>query len=336
MRICFAPFAPNIALVAAMLCVACGLARPALAEDPSAANAARTAEIARWVEQLNAPRFAERRQAETELLRLGLSALPALRMAQSSRSAEVRLRARKLVATIEYAQLAADFDRIGRLKEDADIDVEEAMWFVARVVDPTAKRVELKAQLDALADRVRDKLGRDVDPKTVEPPKAVEALRQALFVDYGLTGNVGNYDDPANSSVLHVLETKKGLPIILSEIVVAVGRRLKLPMEGLPWAGRYVVFYDGSQAPRGQPRVSIVLDPFASGKVLTNEEIMDRGIDPSDGFYPSPRRLTVARMLRNLSSAYRVTGDSQRSDLVDRYVELVGKVPKGYDDLEEP
>lgn len=306
-------FAAPLALFAASL-----FASLVSAEEPPS-----QAEIDKLVAQLAAPRFAARRQAATELLRIGVPALKALQAAEKSPSTEQRLQAKRLVATIEFLQFSQDFGRIGRL-EDTEVDVEHAMWLTARIVDPAVKREEITKQLDDLAACVREKLGKEVDPRTVDPKKAVEALREVLFVDVGFTGNTANYDDPGNSSIARVLAAKKGLPIILSEIVVAVGRRAKLPMQGLPWVGRYVVRYDGSKAPKGFEKKSIVLDPFIGGKVLTDEEILDRGIDPSDEYYPASHRQTVTRMLSNLASAYRSTGHADRGALVDRYIELVG------------
>ena len=48
-----------------------------------------------------------------------------------------------------------------------------------------------------------------------------------------------------------MIARRKGLPILLSEIAVAVARRLELPVVGLGIPGRYMIKYEGRRAPAG-------------------------------------------------------------------------------------
>jgi regulator of sirC expression with transglutaminase-like and TPR domain len=176
------------------------------------------------------------------------------------------------------------------------------MWLIARILNPEVKKQDLSRQLDALADRVRKQLGKGVEPANADPQVVVAALRQVLNVEQGFTGNMEDYNHPDNSSLERVLATKKGLPILLSHVAIAASRRLGVPIVGVPASGRYIIKYDGSQAPAGFAKDDIYLNPFEDFKILTRED-RARAFpihDPDTMVPPDTAREALTRMLRNL------------------------------------
>jgi regulator of sirC expression with transglutaminase-like and TPR domain len=105
-----------------------------------------------------------------------------------------------------------------------------------------------------------------------------------------------------------VLDRKLGIPITLSIVYMEVGRRVGLPLEGVSFPGHFLVKY-------GTHHGDLVLDPFAGGVPLSEEDLLDR-LEETYGEFPSaarelPRLLTTAnnkdillRILRNLKSIY--------------------------------
>src|SRR5262249_4279930 len=155
--------------------------------------------------------------------------------------------------------LSADFARFAIEEDDARLDLVEGMWLIARIGDPLVRRDELSRELDALAEAIRRELG-GVDPSVAEPKRVVEAIRRALFGEGGFGGGmVGR--SPDNSFLEHVLRNKRGLPILLSHVVVSVADRLRVPIVGLSMPMRYMVKYDGSRAPAGFAKDDIIFDP---------------------------------------------------------------------------
>jgi regulator of sirC expression with transglutaminase-like and TPR domain len=167
-------------------------------------------------------------------------------------------------------------------------------------------------------------LGKDVDPRTVPPRQAVEAILDVVFKEEGFTGARSDYDNPRNSSLAYVLEQKKGLPILLSHMVVSIGRRMDLPLVGLQVPSRYMLKYDGSQAPPGQPRDDVVVDAYGDGKILTLEELktLVPTFDPATHLAPSGRRATLTRMLRNLVNDLQQAGRHDESRQVAEYLAI--------------
>ena len=260
-------------------------------------------EITLLIERLGAPQFDEREAATKQLLKLGSTAREELVRAKNNESAEVRSRVTAILKMIDKPPSVEELKTLATQPDDK-FDLEQGMWLIARIVDPGVKHEELTKPLDALAVNVRERLGKEIAPKTADPKLVVAALRGVLFDDEKFTGNVDDYGNPDNSSLARVLATRKGLPITLSHVVVAVGERLEVPMVGVPTSGRYIVKYEGRRAPAGFPRDDIFLNPFDEGKVLSrvDREQMFPGLDPDDLPEPTTKRLVLVRMLNNLES----------------------------------
>ncbi len=283
------------------LVFAAWLGVPGLGADDTAAPDD-SARIAKLIEQLDSDAFQEREAAVNALRKTGTAARDHLLDARNHKSPEVRSRAAALVRQLDVRPLVEAFQAFAQQPEEK-LDLEEGMWLIARILNKDVQRVPLAKQLDALADAVRKKLGRDVVPKSVEPERLVNVLREVLFTDEKFGGNVDDYQNPVNSSLEKVLQTKRGLPIVVSHLVIAVGRRLDVPIVGVPTGGRYIVKYDSRKGP-GAPRDDIYLDPFDNGKVLSREDraAMFPGFDPDRMVEPQSRRLDLIRMLNNLES----------------------------------
>jgi regulator of sirC expression with transglutaminase-like and TPR domain len=267
-------------------------------------DAARGVEIARLIAQLDADNFDDRERATRELRALGIAALPALEDATSHRSLEVRWRARSLLESMTAGVRLREFTEFAMLPDDR-LDDEHGMWLIARILDPAVKKAELVRQLDELAVKLRAGLSKDKPPSQADPQAVVAAVQKVLFEDAGFNGNKSDYGNPANSSLARVLETKKGLPILLSHVVVSVCRRLEIPIVGVPASGRYIVKYDGTKSPAGFPADDIYLNPFDSGKILSREERAELypEHDPDVMVPPGTSRAVLIRMLANLISS---------------------------------
>jgi regulator of sirC expression with transglutaminase-like and TPR domain len=147
----------------------------------------------------------------------------------------------------------------------------------------------------------------------------MEAIRDELFVEQGFRGNRDNYHHPDNSSMARVLATRKGLPILLSHVVVSVGERLEVPIVGLGVPGVYMAKYDGARAPSGYPKDDVIINAF-EGRLMTVAQVREaHGALPPDALTPSPKKRTLVRMLTNLSHHYDAIGDPRLASQVIQY-----------------
>lgn len=133
----------------------------------------------------------------------------------------------------------------------------------------------------------------------------VQAANQYLFGELGFTGNAGNYYDPRNSCLNHVLITRTGIPITLSVVYLEIARRLVQPVSGIGLPGHFLVEYRDVD-------FAAFIDVFNRGRVLTRKECFalarqSTGVPLDDDprmLAPTGKRQILLRMLRNLRGVY--------------------------------
>lgn len=137
---------------------------------------------------------------------------------------------------------------------------ERLALLVGNLIDPTLDVDACIRRLDELADQVEQRM-----PGGAVGRAQANALITILHQEMAFLGNVDNYYAPENSFLHRVLDTHEGLPITLSLLYMAVGRRLNINLQGLGFPGHFMVEYQDKSG-------SWILDPF-HGKVLASEEL---------------------------------------------------------------
>jgi len=186
---------------------------------------------------------------------------------------------------------------------EQDLDLAEAALLLAAAEYPALDIPAYLAQLDQLAARLRERL-----PQTADLEQRLVSLNEFLFEELGFSGNTDNYYDPRNSFLNEVLDRKLGIPITLCIIYMEIGRRIGLQLEGVSFPGHFLVKFATDEG-------DVVLDPFAGGVPLTEEDLVDR-LEETYGRHDItssslPQLLAAAskleilvRMLRNLKVIY--------------------------------
>jgi regulator of sirC expression with transglutaminase-like and TPR domain len=184
-------------------------------------------------------------------------------------------------------------------RPDDQIPLARGALLIAAADHPGLDLERQLARLDALADaaepvrRATDALGR------------LHRLREHLFEELGFAGDREDYFDPRNSHLNQVLDRRLGIPITLSLVLIEVGRRLGLEMEGIGLPGHFIT---GARIGGEQ----VLLDPFNRGAVLTTESCRDlvgRALGrpvrlTAEHFAPVTNRQFLTRMLANLKGVY--------------------------------
>jgi regulator of sirC expression with transglutaminase-like and TPR domain len=191
-------------------------------------------------------------------------------------------------------------------RPEAQLDLAEAALCIAWEDQGAGEPEVALRELDAIADAVRPRI-----TGLTRPPNIIGVLNAYLFDELGFRGNTWRYSDPANSFLDQVLATRAGLPITLSVIYMAVGRRLGLPIVGLALPGHFLARYMA-------PGDDMFVDPFNRGRMWTHAECEAQVA----GFYgsaapalieqimiPPSSRAILTRILRNLKNTYVESGD---------------------------
>jgi len=137
----------------------------------------------------------------------------------------------------------------------------------------------------------------------------LSSLRAVLFERFGLGGDRLSYYDPENSYLDSVLRRRTGIPITLSILTMAVGRRASISLFGAGMPGHFLV------GVRDQP--GIFLDPFAAGTVLTTEGCIELfhqlhgsgSVFDASMLAPVDGPAIIERVLNNLLAIFRSEGN---------------------------
>ena len=161
------------------------------------------------------------------------------------------------------------------------------------------------------------------------PTTTFDGLRAHLFEHEGFPGNIDHYADPENSFLDSVIERRRGIPITLSVLMIAIGRRLGVDVRGVGMPGHFLVL-DGA-------RGDVWCDPFHGGALLDADgcrrrfELVYGGALAFQPAFlaPTPAPAIVARMLANLERSELATDPVQRAWMCELHLAIPGHLVPG-------
>jgi len=174
--------------------------------------------------------------------------------------------------------------------DDETIPLDEVALLVAAHAQPELDVDHELGRLDALAAKCNE--------------ATLPDLLRVLFHDEGFTGNRADYYDPRNSFLNEVINRRLGIPITLSVLLMEVGRRLGVALDGVGMPGHFLV--------RDAADPGIFVDAFAGGALLDAQACerlfqsmqgADQPLNPRF-LWPVARSAIVSRMLGNLRAIY--------------------------------
>jgi len=177
--------------------------------------------------------------------------------------------------------------RLARLlaRDDLDIDLAEANLLICAEADPGVDIAAALARVDAIAREARS-------------GGVVATLREA-----GFRGAVDDYDDPANSFLSAMLERRRGIPIGLATLALAVASRAGAAMVGIGMPGHFVIADLGGAD-------AAYIDPF-NGWGALDAAACARLVEGTTGMpfrpeylRPVSERAILTRTLLNLRGSY--------------------------------
>ena len=131
-------------------------------------------------------------------------------------------------------------------RPERNLPLDEAALVIAAVADPN---LDVPAQLSRLDD-VAAQIGM----------ADTERVCRLLFETLRLKGDHQSYDDPRNSYLHQVLDRRLGIPITLSVLLIEIGRRCGVNLEGVGMPGHFLVRDPGCP--------DLLIDAFSGGSRL--------------------------------------------------------------------
>ncbi len=201
--------------------------------------------------------------------------------------------------------------RFAQVMDAADIRLDEACFAMSSAIQRPLDEIEWLARLDLLAAEC--------------PTPTADGVARYLFGDLSFRGNTGAYYDWRNSCLDRVIETRVGIPISLSVLMIEVARRLDVSLVGVGMPAHFLV------RTVGEPER--FFDPFAAGVELDAAgarelfRTVTRGqVAWQDSYLePTLAQAIVVRMLNNLRAIFQGRSDEMRLGIV---MEMRARIPQ--------
>lgn len=154
---------------------------------------------------------------------------------------------------------------------------------------------------------------RDIWMQMIYEMSAVEKVKlvnHILYNTYGFSGNTTNHQDPNNSYLNQVLQSKKGNQISLAAIYAIIAQKLDIPVYGVNLPQHFILAYvDESQDSDSESAILFYINAFNKGFIFGRRDVdsflRQLNIHPEKQFYePCSNIDIVKRVLRNLISSY--------------------------------
>ncbi len=161
------------------------------------------------------------------------------------------------------------------------------------------------------------------DLAEASPARTFDGLRDHVFEHLGFRADPTGAGVVENSMIDRVLDTRRGLPVLVATVIIAIGLRTGIPVTGIGMPFQFLI---GDGRRRG-----VFVDPV-TGDVWDKTAARERfdqlsgGQFAWDDGYLSPVRTTaiVERILRNLEITFRQQHDTAELALV---VSMMARLP---------
>ena len=216
----------------------------------------------------------------------------------------------KLTIREQFAEVAS--------RADEDIPLALAALLIAAEANPEIDIEDYLTRLASYAEGFRQ------DKRfNTEMGVPLKGLITYIHQELGFCGNLSDYYDPNNSYLNRVIDLKRGIPISLALVHIAIGEHLNIPVSGITFPGHFLLRYGGDNG--------IIVDPF-SGRELSRadcqnllRQIAGARATLKDEYFSiaSPRDILI-RMLDNLKQIFWRQKDWDESEAcIDRQLLLL-------------
>ncbi len=235
---------------------------------------------------------------EQRFRELGENAVPLLDQFKSeSKSSNKKKVITEVIHSITFISLIDEFTEAVERGINNKASLEQAVLILARFGNPTLRTEEYKQKLDYFADQIGEEVS-----YTPSMKEKMQIVLQYVFRELRFRGDAKNYHSPENAFIDRVIERRKGLPIMLSLIVLFIAERLNLPFHGVNMPIHFMLMYKTHDR-------DYLIDPFDGGTIVTYDQccyfLKKNGIEPKAWhLQKTDENEILARCIRNLMHSY--------------------------------
>ncbi len=150
------------------------------------------------------------------------------------------------------------------------------------------------------------------------PAEQVKLINHVFYSIYGFSGNTTNHQDPQNSYISQVLDTKRGNQISLAIIYSIIAQKLDIPVYGVNLPQHFILAYlDETMQSEFEGGILFYINAFNKGFIFGRRDVdmflKQLNLKFDKQFYePCSNTDIIKRVLRNLISAYEHLGSAEK------------------------
>lgn len=253
---------------------------------------------------------------EQKLIALGDKVIPILEKAWESQfNPLVQRRIEELIHTLHFESVQ---NRLLFWSSSGAKDLMEGLWIIATYQYPDLNLQDIRQRMDEFIELAK----KDFDPK-LTPREQVMHLNEVIFSTLRFSANTKNFHSPSNSMIHLVLESRKGNPIALCVVYMAVAQALGMPVYGVNLPNLFILTYSNEAS-------QFYINAFNKGLIFTKSDIdnylQHLKLNPIDTFYqPCSHQDIVMRVLRNLTASFEKTGQQEKVQEVEQMIKTLEK-----------
>ncbi|MCC8425189.1 transglutaminase-like domain-containing protein [Mucilaginibacter sp. UR6-11] len=162
------------------------------------------------------------------------------------------------------------------------------------------------------------------------PVEQVKLINHVFYHMHGFSGNTANHQDPQNSYLSQVIETKKGNQILLAIIYSVIAQKLDIPVHGVNLPQHFILAYlDESKESEFESGILFYINAFNKGFIFGRRDVdmflKQLNLSFDKQFYePCSNTDIIKRVLRNLISSYEHLGSAEKVDELNELLAILG------------
>jgi regulator of sirC expression with transglutaminase-like and TPR domain len=198
---------------------------------------------------------------------------------------------------IDYS---ADTEFSKLVARDSKIDLTIAALELARDADSSLDFAPTLGWIEQTANEIRPLIAR-----TVSEHESLDVISQTIAIEYGIAGSQEAFEEAQGSFLNEVVRKKRGLPITLSVLYMAICERLSIDLQGVAAPMHFITRLESIEGP-------VFFDPYSGNRILTFDETVGwlsqitkwPATQVESCLEPASHREIITRMLMNLKSYY--------------------------------
>ena len=220
---------------------------------------------------------------------------------------------------IHFLQFEAVKKELKTWQQSEDHDLIDAATLIAKYQYPDIDSQQIKKTIAQIKQDIWLELNENLTAL-----EQVQVLNRMIFDDHGFYGNTKNINSPQNSYINNVIETKKGNPITLGLIYIAICQQLDIPIYGVDVPGHFILAYA-----EDSKNVMFYLNVFNKGTVFGPDDI-DKFLEqlkkqPKAEYYtPCSSLGIIRRLVQHLVYTYDNLGYLDKKEELEELLAILG------------